>query len=211
MRPGNRVKGLWLAECKAPVKSGGQYKNGLETLGKLDRRSKKAIMRPSRSRQDHRYTLPVDRGSGYLQIGEAANRAGLTQRTLRYYEELGLLKPASRMEGGFRLYSAEDMERTEYIKNLRDVLGFSLAEIKEMVAFEDVRNQIKSELHSTDDFEQRRARLVQLKEVALRQMRIVTEKRQRLKEMRIGIQQRIDRVDAQLQELAQPALDTVSP
>lgn len=166
-------------------------------------------MRPSRSREDHRYTLPVDRGSGYLQIGEAANRAGLTQRTLRYYEELGLLKPASRMEGGFRLYSPEDMERIEYIKNLRDVLGFSLAEIKEMVAFEDVRNQIKSELHSTGDVELRRARLVQLKEVALRQMRIVTEKRQRLKEMRVGIQQRIDRVDSQLQELAQPVLDTV--
>ncbi|HVA25540.1 MAG TPA: MerR family transcriptional regulator [Chloroflexota bacterium] len=153
----------------------------------------------------------MDRGSGYLQIGEAASRAALTQRTLRYYEELGLLKPASRMEGGFRLYSPEDMERIEYIKNLRDVLGFSLAEIKDMVAFEDVRSQIKSELHSTDDFAQRRARLVQLKEVALRQMRIVTEKRQRLKEMRAGIQQRIDRADAQLQELAQPELDTVSP
>lgn len=167
-------------------------------------------MRPSRSRQERRYTLPVDRGSGYLQIGEAASRTGLTQRTLRYYEELGLLKPASRMEGGFRLYSAEDVDRIEYIKNLRDVLGFSLAEIKDMVAFEDVRSQIKSELHTTGDFEQRRARLVQLKEVALRQMRIVTEKRQRLKEMRTGIQQRIDRVDAQLQELARPELDTVT-
>jgi MerR family transcriptional regulator, repressor of the yfmOP operon len=200
-----------LDECKAPVKSGGLYKNTLETLGKADRSSEKMLIRPSRSRQEHRYTLAVNRGSGYLQIGEAASRAGLTQRTLRYYEELGLLKPASRMEGGFRLYSADDMDRIEYIKNLRDVLGFSLAEIKEMVAFEDVRNQLKSELHSTGDIELRRARLVQLKEVALRQMRIVTEKRQRLKEMRAGIQQRIDRVDSQLQELAQPALDTVSP
>jgi len=152
----------------------------------------------------------VDRGSGYLQIGEAASLTSLTQRTLRYYEELGLLKPASRMEGGFRLYSAEDVDRIEYIKNLRDVLGFSLAEIKDMVAFEDVRSQIKSELHTSGDLEQRQARLVQLKEVALRQMRIVTEKRQRLKEMRTGIQQRIDRVDAQLQELARPELDTVS-
>ena len=152
----------------------------------------------------------MDRGSGYLQIGEAASRAGLTQRTLRYYEELGLLMPASRMEGGFRLYSAEDMERIDYIKNLRDVLGFSLAEIKDMVAAEDVRSQLKSELHGTDDVEKRRARLMQLKDVALRQMRIVTEKRQRLKEMRAGIQQRIDRVDGQLQELAERELDTVS-
>ncbi len=154
--------------------------------------------------------MPVDRGSGYLQIGEAAGRAGLTQRTLRYYEELGLLKPASRMEGGFRLYSPEDMERIDYIKNLRDVLGFSLAEIKDMVLFEDVRSQIKSELHHAENSDQRRARLVQLKEVALRQMRIVNEKRQRLKGMRTDIQARIDKIDAQLQELAQREPDTVS-
>ena len=152
----------------------------------------------------------MDRGSGYLQIGEAANRAGLTQRTLRYYEELGLLKPASRMEGGFRLYSADDMDRIEYIKNLRDVLGFSLAEIRDMVAAEDVRNQLKSELSGAASIELRRARLLELKEVALRQMRIVTEKRQRLKEMRAGIQQRIDRADSALRELAEPQLDTVS-
>ncbi len=152
----------------------------------------------------------MERGSGYLQIGEAAARAGLTQRTLRYYEELGLLKPASRMEGGFRLYSPEDMERIEYIKNLRDVLGFSLAEIRDMVGFEDARSQIKSELNHAESPEERRARLVQLKEVALRQMRIVNEKRQRLKDMRTRIQARIDRIDSQLQELAQGEPATVS-
>ncbi|HEX6513701.1 MAG TPA: MerR family transcriptional regulator [Chloroflexota bacterium] len=152
----------------------------------------------------------MERGTGYLQIGEAASRAGLTQRTLRYYEELGLLEPASRMDGGFRLYSAEDMERIEYIKNLRDVLGFSLAEIHDMVAFEDARSQIKSELHHSGSIEQRRERLLGLREVTQRQMRIVNEKRQRLKDMRARIQQRIDRIDAQLLELEETALDTVS-
>ena len=152
----------------------------------------------------------MQRAPGYLQIGEAASRAGMTQRTLRYYEELGLLSPASRMEGGFRLYSAEDMERIEYIKNLRDVLGFSLAEIRDMTEAEDARSHIKEELHQSDNFEQRRAHLLQLKDVALRQMRIVNEKRQRLKEMKAGIQNRIDRVDTQLQELAQHEAEAVS-
>jgi DNA-binding transcriptional MerR regulator len=151
----------------------------------------------------------VDRASGYLQIGEAANRAGLTQRTLRYYEELGLLKPASRMEGGFRLYSNDDVERIDYIKNLRDVLGFSLAEIKDMVEAEDVRTQLKSELSKSDP-EQRRARLLGLKDVALRQMRIVTEKRQRLKDMRAGIQTRIDRLDQLLAEVDEKQPDPVA-
>lgn len=154
--------------------------------------------------------MPVDRGSGYLQIGEAASRAGLTQRTLRYYEELGLLNPASRMEGGFRLYSAEDIERIEYIKNLRDVLGFTLAEIKDMLESEDARTQLKSALHQAESMDQRHARLIRLREVAARQMRIVNEKRQRLKEMRAGIQTRIDRIDRQLQELTEREPDTVS-
>jgi DNA-binding transcriptional MerR regulator len=147
--------------------------------------------------------VAVERGPGYLQIGEAASRTGLTQRTLRYYEELGLLKPASRMEGGFRLYSPDDMERIEYIKNLRDVLGFSLAEIKEMVQAEDARDQLRVELRQSEQPDERRARLLKLKDVALRQMRIVTEKRQRLKDMRAGIQSRIDRIDQLLQEIPQ--------
>jgi len=145
--------------------------------------------------------VAVERGPGYLQIGEAASRTGLTQRTLRYYEELGLLKPASRMEGGFRLYSPDDMERIEYIKNLRDVLGFSLAEIKDMVEAEETRDQLRAELQHSEDPAHRRARLLKLKEVALRQMRIVSEKRQRLKDMRAGIQGRIDRIDGLLQEI----------
>ena len=68
-----------------------------------------------------------------LQIGEVAERTGVTQRTLRFYEERGLLKPPSRMEGGFRLYSEEDVQRVEQIKGLQRLLGLSLAEIKEMV------------------------------------------------------------------------------
>ena len=73
------------------------------------------------------------RDEAFFQIGEAADRSGLTQRTLRYYEEKGLLRAPSRMEGGFRLYSEEDIERLERIKELKDLLGFSLADIKEMM------------------------------------------------------------------------------
>ena len=48
---------------------------------------------------------PPEQSEAYLQIGEVAERTGVTQRTLRFYEEKGLLKPPSRLEGGFRLYS----------------------------------------------------------------------------------------------------------
>src|SRR4030067_924611 len=81
----------------------------------------------------------------YLQIGEVAERTGVTQRTLRFYEEKGLLKPPSRMEGGFRLYSEADIQRVEQIKRLRQLLGFTLAEIQEMVEAEEVLMQIRAQ------------------------------------------------------------------
>ncbi|HEV2121716.1 MAG TPA: MerR family transcriptional regulator, partial [Chloroflexota bacterium] len=55
----------------------------------------------------------------FMQIGEVAHRTGLTQRALRYYESVGLLAPASRMDGGFRLYSEQDVSRLEKIVELK--------------------------------------------------------------------------------------------
>ena len=78
-----------------------------------------------------------DADEAYLQIGEVAERTGVTQRTLRFYEEKGLLRPPTRMDGGFRLYSEEDVKRVEHIRRLQDLLGVALAEIKEMVDAEE--------------------------------------------------------------------------
>ena len=74
----------------------------------------------------------------FLQIGDASSRTHLTQRTLRFYEERGLLHPPERMHGGFRLYSPADIERIERIKQLKELLGFSLSEIAEMLDAEEL-------------------------------------------------------------------------
>ena len=76
------------------------------------------------------------------QIGEVAERTGVTQRTLRFYEEKGLLRPPERMDGGFRLYSETDVTRIGYIKQLQDLLGFTLSEIKDMVEAEELLQQM---------------------------------------------------------------------
>ena len=73
------------------------------------------------------------KGSPTLRIGELSTASGVSRDTLRYYEEKGLLKSPTRMDGGFRLYSAEDVERMRRIIELKSLLGFSLAEIKEML------------------------------------------------------------------------------
>ncbi len=64
-------------------------------------------------------------------IGEIAQKVGLTQRTIRYYEEIGLLNSVKRLEGGKRIYTDDDVRRLKFIKRLK-VLGLSLNEMKEL-------------------------------------------------------------------------------
>lgn len=67
------------------------------------------------------------------QIGQVAERLGLSMRTIRYYEEMGLIEPSSRSEGGFRLYSDEDIGRLDLIKQMKP-LGFTVQEMRDLLA-----------------------------------------------------------------------------
>lgn len=75
---------------------------------------------------------------GLMQIGDVAERTGLTQRTIRFYEEKGILAAPTRMEGGFRLYTPADVEHIRRLSILRQVLCLSLEEIKALVDAEAV-------------------------------------------------------------------------
>ncbi len=97
---------------------------------------------------------------GLLRIQEVATETGLTPRAIRYYEELGLLEPAARSEGAYRLYDAEDLERLRFIHGLRDDAGFSLAEIGQLLEDERVRARNSNQLRITTDPSERRAILV---------------------------------------------------
>ena len=92
-----------------------------------------------------------------LRIQEVAADTGLTPRTIRYYEELGLLAPAGRSEGAYRLYDAEDLERLRFIRGLRDDAGFSLAEIGQLLEDEEARARNRASFRSTTDTAERRA------------------------------------------------------
>jgi DNA-binding transcriptional MerR regulator len=74
---------------------------------------------------------------GQLRIGELAKRAGLTTRTLRYWEECGLVKPADHRFSGERLYLASELERVVHIRELQELLGLTLAEIRIVLESED--------------------------------------------------------------------------
>ena len=139
----------------------------------------------------------------FLQIGEAAERANLTQRTLRYYEEKGLLSPPTRMDGGFRLYSSEDMERVDRIRQLKELLGFSLAEIKEMLEAEDVRLQIKAEWRKEADAEEKAEKARLGREVTLQQIMLIDQKMEKMSTLREQLAERIRKYDELLLRFAE--------
>jgi DNA-binding transcriptional MerR regulator len=85
-----------------------------------------------------------------FRIGEVAKLTGLTTRTLRYWEELGLVAPSSYGSSGERRYTAADMARVTRIRDLQKLLGFSLAEVRVVLDTEgvDVLDRVRSELRS---------------------------------------------------------------
>ena len=70
-------------------------------------------------------------GMKYYKIGQLANLVGFSPRTIRYYEEIGLLNSIKRTEGGKRVYTDQDCQRLQFIKKLKH-LGLTLAEMQEL-------------------------------------------------------------------------------
>ena len=147
----------------------------------------------------------MERDGGYLQIGEAAERSGLTQRALRYYEERGLLPPPTRMDGGFRLYSSADMERIERVKELKELLGFSLADIKEMLEADDIRMQIRAEWNKDDEVEEKAKKVRIAREVTLRQIALLDQKMAKMEKMRVHLAERLAKHDEMLRRFTESA------
>ena len=80
--------------------------------------------------------MTADTRQGPRHIGELADRTGLSLRTIRHYDEVGLLKASGRSEGGFRLYSPDDLARLLLIRRMKP-LGFSLEEMTELLGLID--------------------------------------------------------------------------
>ena len=142
-----------------------------------------------------------DSQEAYLQIGEVAERTSVTQRTLRFYEEKGLLRPPTRMDGGFRLYSEDDVTRVEHIRQLQNLLGVTLAEIKEMVDAEEVLRELKAQYRPEADVSEKRRQLQKAIDVVTRQHGIVSQKAEQMSEMKGQLEERLRTFERWMTEL----------
>ena len=109
---------------------------------------------PSRRRRRTEALSASDDGG--IRISDAATQAGVSARTLRYYEELGLLTPSLYTAGGERRYTADDLAHLQRILELREVLGMNLDEIREFLAMETRLNELRASYRATKGATRRR-------------------------------------------------------
>jgi MerR family transcriptional regulator, repressor of the yfmOP operon len=157
-------------------------------------------------------TLAATRGES-LRIGDVARLVGTTPRTIRYYEEIGLLAEAhGRPSGQHRLYTHAEVERLREVMRLKDLLGVSLDELKTLLAAEEARAEVRAQLRRADVLPERRRELL---DEALghleRQLQLVRHRSAELAKLEDELSETRKRVRRRIRELETDAmLDTSS-
>jgi DNA-binding transcriptional MerR regulator len=138
-----------------------------------------------------------------LRIGDVAKLVGTTPRTIRYYEELGLLPEApTRPLGGHRLYMPAEVERLREVIRLKELLGVTLDELRDLLTAEEARAAVRAELRRDDVDPDRRRELLQ---EALghidRQLELVEHRSSELTKLRTELTETRKRVRHKLRDL----------
>jgi DNA-binding transcriptional MerR regulator len=138
-----------------------------------------------------------------LRIGELARRAGTTPRTIRYYEELGLLPEApSRDAGRHRLYGEADVERVLALLRLKDLLGLSLDELRDVIEAEDARGALRAEWREGSPSAARRREILEEADGhVVRQLALLRRRREKLDELERELEAKRETLRERLLEL----------
>ena len=119
-----------------------------------------------------------------FKIEDVAKETGLTKRTIRYYEEIGLLTPPQRTNGGMRLYTREEIDRLKQIVNARDVLGFTLQEIIEYVNIAKEFESFRQAYKDNPDDNRAPDKLLEVKALLGKQLSMIDQKLEKMNEIR---------------------------
>ena len=139
-----------------------------------------------------------------VRIGDLAELTGTTPRTIRYYEEIGLLDGAAdRDQGKHRCYTQADVDRVREIVRLRDLLGLSLEQLSKLLEAENARAELRREYHQTDAPAARRSILEQALGHIATQLELVRERKQELEQLERELVEKQRSVKQRVSELTQ--------
>ena len=131
-----------------------------------------------------------------LRIGEVAEQVGVTPRTIRYYEELGLLHGGgSRSKGAHRYYTDADVARLRELIRLRDLLGLSLEELVALADAEEARAALRDQWYGNPSDEERLAILDSAIQLARQQLDLVAARRAKLDEFARELEEKLRGLD----------------
>jgi DNA-binding transcriptional MerR regulator len=135
-------------------------------------------------------------------IGEVAELVGTTPRTIRYYQEFGLLAaPPEHEKGRHRTYDDADVRRLQELIRLRDLLGVSLEELKSLVEAEEARAVLRERWHHSEGEADREAILEQARGHVTAQLELVRSRRAALDGLEAELAAKLERLTARLREL----------
>ncbi len=138
-------------------------------------------------------------------IGAAAERAGVSQRALRYYQQLGLITPHGCTPGGLRRYSQEDLARVARIRQLQTLLGLNLDEIAPVLRSEDRMAEIRLAYHAEGTTCAERRDLVRESLQLQQELRAAVEaKRLGIEGFLADLDARIDKTRSLLEQMTAP-------
>jgi MerR family transcriptional regulator, repressor of the yfmOP operon len=151
--------------------------------------------------------------TGNLRIGDVARLVGTTPRTIRYYEEIGLLEEApARPSGRHRIYTQWEVERLREVMRLRDLLGVSLEELKTLLSAEEARAEVREQLRREDvDPQRRRELLLEALGHIDRQLALVRHRADELSKLQDELAETRKRVKRKVRELDARAGGTFPP
>ena len=138
-----------------------------------------------------------------LRIGEVAELTGTTPRTIRYWEEIGLLSAATgaREQGKHRLYSDGDVERIREIVRLKELLGLSLEQLSQLLEAENARAELRREYHAAEEPADRARILNQSLRHIATQLQLVRGRKAELLTLEADLAEREQRINKILAEI----------
>jgi DNA-binding transcriptional MerR regulator len=134
-------------------------------------------------------------------IGEVARIVGVTTRTIRYYEELGLLGQGERPKGSHRVYGEADVKRLQEMIRLRDLLGLSLDELVEVVEAEEARDVLRTRWETNPDDCERLQIISAATPLVERQLELVRARHSALRQFAADLEEKLEQMRSCREEL----------